>query len=727
MNKITRLLPPLIILLFLGTFCWFCTDKTPDELLTDIYEKGNGILLGLEKPTLLSDNNDTYINAAENETGITITLGGVTGATYVIEALNCSLEIDGTTYDITTDAQEDPETGEISTDIIEFEGLMESDEITILLKAASNGPVSLLAYLKTDNGEITSSNHMNFQAFMEPIEVESKPGHGSVLHPLTPLTFIFNASMDIDSVVVDDAPAFLENEGMPFEWTTTTYLNDTLVVEPTAKWITSTFNIVIEGTDISGNVLEATTLSYTVRGEVDWYSTWQTGLAQSSYKKAAVASDGSYYVIGAVKSAATFEFDNGVTLAGTASSNGILVKYDSSGSPLWTFTVDSGLDNTVFHNLYVDGSNRVYLVGNLNGDGLFDFGNGVMLDGLSYNNAFFARLDSNGNCQVGHTVQSGPGDSTFYGVSVASDGSVYAAGFIDGSDAFDFGNSVTVTGNYDGANAVLVKYGGALLDPAWARSTTSSSNISSFTDVAADQGSAIYVVGNCVGTSACTFSGESYTGVTSSLNGVVLSYSNSGTPSWINGASSGATEYAFQAVAVDSTGNVYVGGYGIGQDTYEFGGGIELAGVGLERNSLIVQYNGSGTPQWVAAATGGMGSSSVTDLTAAPNESVYATLLVDQASELIFNNNHVVQFPHKNTCGLVQQIDALGSTLLSRTAFASTDEQPSFQFNGVAVASDSSFVVAGSVTTKTNTLNLGPAATITGTYSSDNILLAYYD
>ena len=59
--------------------------------------------------------------------------------------------------------------------------------------------------------------------------------------------------------------------------------------------------------------------------------------------------------------------------------------------------------------------------------------------------------------QWARSVTAGSSGSGFLGVSVASDGSVYAAGSIGGTDTHDFGNSVTAAGAGIG-NIVLVKY-----------------------------------------------------------------------------------------------------------------------------------------------------------------------------------------------------------------------------------------------------------------------------
>ena len=104
-----------------------------------------------------------------------------------------------------------------------------------------------------------------------------------------------------------------------------------------------------------------------------------------------------------------------------------------------------------------DGS--VYAAGYIAGTGTYNFGNGVTATGTSSGeNIVLVKYDSSGVAQWAQTVTAGSDESSFTSVFVASDGSVYAAGSIDGTGTYNFGNGVTAAGTYAGGNIVLVRY-----------------------------------------------------------------------------------------------------------------------------------------------------------------------------------------------------------------------------------------------------------------------------
>ena len=108
----------------------------------------------------------------------------------------------------------------------------------------------------------------------------------------------------------------------------------------------------------------------------------------------------------------------------------------------------------------------MYAAGIISGTGTYDFGNSVTATGIYTDgdpntfdqNIVLVKYNSSGVAQWARTVTAGDNQSFFSGVSAGSDGSVYAAGGINGTGTYGFGNSVTATGASGGSNTLLVKY-----------------------------------------------------------------------------------------------------------------------------------------------------------------------------------------------------------------------------------------------------------------------------
>ena len=205
-------------------------------------------------------------------------------------------------------------------------------------------------------------------------------------------------------------------------------------------------------------------MKYNSSGEAQWAKTVTAGNSNSYFYGVSVAADGSaVYAAGVIDGTSTYNFGNGVTATGTNSNaNIVLVKYNSSGEAQWAKTVTAGNDISWFNSVSVNGDgSAVYSAGYIRGNGTYNFGNSVTAvgtSGTSGGNILLVKYNSSGEAQWAKTVTAGNDMSWFYGMSVATDGSVYAAGWIYGNGTYNFGNSVTAVGTNSNANIVLVKY-----------------------------------------------------------------------------------------------------------------------------------------------------------------------------------------------------------------------------------------------------------------------------
>jgi outer membrane protein assembly factor BamB len=145
----------------------------------------------------------------------------------------------------------------------------------------------------------------------------------------------------------------------------------------------------------------------------------------------------------------------------------------------------------------------VYAAGYINGTGTYDFGNGKTAAGTNTNgiNMVLVKYDSSGVAQWARTVTAGSNESLFSSVSVTSDGSVYAAGYIVGTGTYNFGDNATASGTNSGENIILVKYdisGTAQ----WAQTMIAGTGSSVFNGVSVASDGSVYAAGQIYGAGA---------------------------------------------------------------------------------------------------------------------------------------------------------------------------------------------------------------------------------
>jgi hypothetical protein len=339
-----------------------------------------------------------------------------------------------------------------------------------------------------------------------------------------------------------------------------------------------------------------------------------------------VASDGSVYAAGYINGIGTYNFGNSITSAGTyTGNNSVLVKYNSSGVAQWARSVTAGNNISYFNGVSVAPDGSVYAAGYINGTGTYNFGNSVTAAGVNvYWNIILVKYNSSGVAQWARSVTAGSRYSRFDGVSVASDGSVYAGGRILGTSSYDFGNSVTAAGANVDWNVILVKYNSSGVAQ-WARSVISGGSDSFFLSVSAAPDGSVYAAGFTDRPTTYDF-GNNVT-VTSTYNGnniVLVKYNSSGVAQWARNATAANDFSYFNSVSVASDGSVYAAGYINGTGTYNFGNSVTVTGPYTGSNILLVKYNSSGSAQWAQTVTVGSSSSSFRSVSVASDGSVYA-------------------------------------------------------------------------------------------------------
>lgn len=204
--------------------------------------------------------------------------------------------------------------------------------------------------------------------------------------------------------------------------------------------------------------------------------------------------------------------------------------------------------------------------------------------------------------------QSGGTDvNRFLAVATDCEGNVYAAGFVQSTATYNFGNGVTLTGNTSGAwkTAILVKYdaaGNAL----WGRRVTSSTTTESdYRSVAVDGSGNVYVVGTLYDSSTFSFgNGVTLTTSLAANNHVLIAkYDSKGTTLWARTANTFVGTAFYDAVAADSNGNAYAAARINYAGTLDVGNGVIVPnGISTTANWAVIKYNEAGLAQWANIA-----------------------------------------------------------------------------------------------------------------------------
>ena len=202
--------------------------------------------------------------------------------------------------------------------------------------------------------------------------------------------------------------------------------------------------------------------------------------------------------------------------------------------------------------------------------------------------------------------------------SFDASGNFYAAGYITGSSEYNFGNSITVTGNSSGRNTLIVKYNTSG-DAQWGKSTVSAptDSWSEIMGVSRNSSDGIYAVGYNSDNGTYDF-GNSVTvaGASEFGNVLIIKYNSDGSALW---AKSTVTApdleiSLFNGVEVNPSDGIYAVGKIDGADPYSFGSSeATVSGAYSGSNSVIVKYAGQTTSPTLDNLPGDTRSVNLTD------------------------------------------------------------------------------------------------------------------
>lgn len=267
---------------------------------------------------------------------------------------------------------------------------------------------------------------------------------------------------------------------------------------------------------------------YNTSGALQWQRVLGNATNTQNGRAATVDSSGNVYVTGYT--------DSG--------SNKVLVaKYNTNGTIQWQGTLGTGAQTLAGRGIFVDSSGNVYVCADGN-------------DTSGSSDLFVFKYNNSGTLQWQRKLGGGSAEYA-KGVTVDASGNVYAVGY---STAAIIGFEDIIVVKYDSSGTIQ-----------WQRAFGGSSNENGYA-IAVDSSSNVYVAGD-----TNTFHDPGGSG----LNALLVKYDTSGTLQWQKALGIASGNLTTYGVALDLSGNIYVGGAG-----------------GTSNRIFAVKYNNAGTLQW---------------------------------------------------------------------------------------------------------------------------------
>ncbi|MES2139698.1 MAG: Ig-like domain-containing protein [Bacteroidota bacterium] len=318
---------------------------------------------------------------------------------------------------------------------------------------------------------------------------------------------------------------------------------------------------------------------------------WTKREGQSEYDYGyGIANDvaGNIYVAGKYERTANF---SGTILPLQGNHDIYLAKYSATGALTWIRT-GGGVNGDYAHSIACDGSNFVYIAGEIEGVGTQIKFNGspITLISKGINDAFFAKYDLNGNLLWARSAGGTDNDEAL-GITYDNAGNIYICGFFNTSATFGT-TTITSRGNND---IYIAKYD---MDGVfqWVRSAGSAGRDEAKA-IKCDAAGNIYMCG--MYSNATVFGSQTLNAPNGYFNTFIAKYSPDGTLAWVKTAGGDYDDLAW-ALTIDNSNNIYITGE---FNAYAIFSGTPLITTG-SNNVFVACYDASGNMQWVKGAGG---------------------------------------------------------------------------------------------------------------------------
>jgi hypothetical protein len=265
---------------------------------------------------------------------------------------------------------------------------------------------------------------------------------------------------------------------------------------------------------------------------------------------------------------------------------GFVARFDSLGNILWLLPAGtgmvgfSGLPEIRYPGLAIDDSNNTYVFGSFN-DTAFVGSTYIVAAGA--NNTFLSKIDSAGNIIWLKNIAS---NNVAYDAAVDAFGNIVVTGYFNNTAMFDT-VSVTPAGTCD---MFLARYdnSGQLI---WVKQAGGSGFYSDAGYAIDIDGAGNIYVGGHIRSDASFDNLTLVSHGISGFDGFIAKYNSSGNCQWVKYCG-----YECHAVAVDSIGNCYTGGYMYSLGYFDT---LQVANSGGSSGLFIARINSTGNYEWV--------------------------------------------------------------------------------------------------------------------------------
>ena len=363
----------------------------------------------------------------------------------------------------------------------------------------------------------------------------------------------------------------------------------------------------------------------------------------------------------------------------------------------------------------VDSGGNVYVTGYYQSTVPLSLGGAVQLPVSTGRDTFIVKYNSSGNPQWYQTI-SGTSSDEAKAIAVDSGGNVYVTGNYQSTTPVSLGPSLDLPVS-TGSDTFIVKYDTSGTAQ-WFQTISGTSTDVGY-GIAVDSGGNVCVTGNYQSTTPVSLGPSLDLPVSTGSDIFIVKYNSSGTAQWFQTISE--TSYGEgTAIAVDSSGSVYVTGNYSSSTPVSLGNNLDLP-VSPGSDTFIVKYNSSGTAQWFQTIAGNQ-----TDvgygIKVDSSGSVYVTGNYSSTITVSLGNNLDLPVSHTNTPFIVKYNSSGTAQWYQTLPPAETGRG-----YGIEVDSSGSVYVTGFYNSYLNAISLGNGLELPQTGFDYDVYIVKYD